>query len=249
MPGLQRGIEPVTFQYATKGDVNGIPDAPADKQIGLNNFAAYNNSGAPASVGILRKLSLATTKIYKLVSGVYTLLDNADIAAGLEVHSGAANDGFAVGSIMRTGMLGIGISTTATGGDFTGQYSNDGATFSALPSGALVEAPADYSAGGNNYHVMQSPLDAQAGGPAGLDQSLFYVQVISTGILSGPVEINNLYAASFLTLWKFIADGNPAQVSFDWNRPLMLNGDENIIPYFASPSDDNRVSSFYSLNG
>jgi hypothetical protein len=238
-----QGIQSELFQYATKGEAPVVPSVPLNRQMGVFNCNAVNNSGVTAMVGIMRLLSPAIVKVYKLVSGVYSEL------SGPEIHTGAAGDGFAIGFRENISLLGLNISTTATGGDFTIQYSSDGATFGALPAGSQLEAPADFSVGGNNYAVIQSPLDAAMGGPAGLDQGLFYLNVISTGALSGPVEVASLWYGKSLTLWDQVQNGQAASISFDWKRPLILNGGENLIPYFAVPDAANRVSTFYNVNG
>lgn len=245
-----QGIQNKLTHYATKGDVAAVSGIPASKMMGLFNCAAVNNSGGAAQVGVMKLLTNGAAKLYKLVSGVYSPLDLSVLDSGtLEIHTGDAGDGFAIGYREEIGMLGINISTTATGGDFTAQYSSDGSTFGALPAGSSIESPTDFSAAGKNYEVLQPPVDMMMGGPAGLDQSLFYINVISTGALSGIVEIDDLWIAKFLTLWNQVEDGQAASVSFDWKRPLILNGGEGVIPYFNIPNAANRVSTFYNVNG
>jgi len=236
-------------QYPSKGKEPAITDIPGDKQISIFNASAVNNAGQTEQVGILRLLTLAKVRLYSLVGGVYTELDLKNLLAGLPVIGTTIGDGFAVGAKSEPHLVGVTVSATGAGGTFKRQYSKDAATFIDLPAGSEIEAPTNYAVAADAYHVLQSPIDQTRGGPAVLDQSLYYTQIVSTVAQAGVVSINDLWVGTFLTLWNEVVNGNAAFSSFDWRTPYPLDGSDNIIPYFSVPSSANRTSIFYMTTG
>ena len=246
--GLRKQIENKLVHYPGKGKEAAVPGVSSASQIHVFNCAAVNNSGATAMVGVCRKLAQQSLKLYSLASAVYTELDLDNLSGGLQIFTGNSGDGFVVGSIYEPNLVGVTVSTAAAGGTYAIQYYN-GSSFVALPSMAALETAADYNAVGDRYNVFQAPVDMVRGGPAGLDQNLYYMQVVDTGPVAGPIEIDDLWAASFLTLFNEVENGQAASVSFDWRKPFPLDGSQNLIPYFASPNANNRVSTFFSTVG
>lgn len=243
MGGISQLIQNELRQYPSKGKEIAVTDVPASNQLALFNALAQNNSGATASVGVMRRLALGSTKLYDLQSAVYTQLDLSQLSGGLQVFTTTIGDGYVVAHRRPVNLLGVTISVVGAGGVFDVQYWNGSAFVTAL----VIEAPADYSVAADTYTVLTTPIDWVAGGPAGLDQTLYNLQVVATTAPGGAVSISDLWNGNFLTYWTQVLDGQGASIGFDWNKPLVLESGENVMPYYNSPDAANNSSVYYAV--
>ena len=153
-----------------------------------------------------------------------------------------------MGATKPVNLLGMTVSTAAAGATIVLKYFN-GTSFVVIPA-QVFDTPS-YAATIDTYLTFPTPLDWVKGGPSGsgLDANLYFVQVTAGVAHAGNVSVNDMWAASFFTVWDLVLNGQPATISFDWGKPQQLDGGENIIPYFNVPSADNRVSYFFNETG
>lgn len=214
---------------------------PANQQKMLFNLRAHNNSGGLCDVGICRQLASGKYKIWKKVSGVYTDITDLIVAGTpTEIFSGAANDGFVIQSERRLGLIGIYVSTAQAGGTFTYTY------WAGITAGlTTLEAPTNYSVAGENYIVFPSPYQAVPGGPTGLDQNMYTVEVLSTVAPAGAVSSDEIWLGEFLELFLNVPSAAAVQISFPEAQPFFLNASESVFPYFSVPSISNTFGAYY----
>lgn len=241
---FRQSIQNELRAYPSKGKQPAVPEAQAvDRSLAILNAVAWNNSGSTQRVGLLRLLDPSQLKLYTLVSAVYTL--ETDIGSGVDIFTTTIGDGFALGHKRPPNLAGFVATVAGAGGVYDVQYWN-GSAFVTIA--APLETGA-FTSTGENYTVIQSPIDWVKGGPAGLDQNLFYLQVVSSTAPANNVTVDELWSGNFFTLWDGVLDKQAAQINFDWNKPVVLEANENVIPYYTTADSDNRVSIFFHFSG
>jgi len=242
--------------YPDKGKPAGIPDIPSGKQVQIFNARAFNNTGSAQRVGLMRLLAESRFNFFSYddsagLGSQYTKIDTSNLIANpATIFTADDNDGFAISHPKRIGLLGLTVATFAAGGVFEYRYNRNG-IFNDFPS--TLDLPADYNSTGDKYHAWIPPLDWVVEGETGdglaaLAPNEFVLRVRAT-TTPGIVTINDLWAAVFFDTFKLVQPGQTQQITFDWNRPLTLDGGENVIPYFETPDPTNAFASFYSTVG
>jgi len=250
-------IQDILSLYPDKGKPAGIPNVPANLQVQVFNARAFNNTGSAKRVGIMRLLAESAVKLFSYddsaaLGNQYTLLDTSNLVANpVNIFSGVVNDGFAIAHPTRIGLVGITVLTFAAGGVFEYRYNRNG-TFANFPS--TLDLPADYNSIGDKYHAWIPPLDWVVEGETGdglatLAPNHFVVRVRATTQPGGVVSINDLWSAVFFDTFKLVQPGQTQQITFDWNKPLTLDGGENVIPFFETADPTNVFASFFSTVG
>ena len=231
--------------YATKGKLPAFT-VPANNSCYLFNARAYNNSGSAQNVGILSLFLSGQYQLWSYVASGPTYTNvTASIGAGTNIFTGTANDGFLVQTAQPSGLIGMTVTTTTTGGVYTYKYWN-GSAYATL---GTLEVPA-YPTAADIWIVFQPPADWKPGATAStVNQAMYTVWVQSTTGPSGAVAVNNLWAASFLELYQGVANNAAVQLMFPDSKPFAMLGGQGIIPYFSSPNAANQFAAFYDLGG
>jgi len=170
--------------------------------------------------------------------------------AATQVFDGAADSGFVLGANRPLGLIGVNVSTAATGGTFEVQQWN-GTAWDA--SDSTLEVATAY-ASGEQYNVVKIDVDAVRGGDASLmaaggSDLKYYTRIITTGALSGPVEVDDLWAMSFLEIREGIVDNGQVVIQYDWRQPFLLDAGEGAGAYFSAASNDNQFGCFFTTAG
>jgi hypothetical protein len=242
---LSQFIQPTGIRNYPGTSKDPIVSLPADRGLAVYNMAAFNKSGSSMDVGLARLFNASLLKLYALESSAYTLRDFS--AGAQQIFTTTIGDGFAVGAKEPPSLVGVNVSTAGAGGVYKLQYW-DGSAWQDIASD-LISKSDDYSATGENFQVTQEPLGWAKGGPAGLDQGLYYLQVVSTTAPAGPVSADEFWGAQILSLFPSTPDGGFAQLSFDWNKPHKFDAGESLVPYFQTADAANFVSGFYAIFG
>jgi hypothetical protein len=243
--GPRQATEAVLRAYATKGKLAAV-SAPTARQLAIFNARAWNRSGSTLNVGILRKLAAYLTGygLYTyLASGpTVTVVSAAALAAGQVVATVTNNDGFIVQGKRRFGFVGFTVSNTAANGTYAFKYW-DGTTWQSLTT---IENPTNLASTGDKFIAFLSPVDWAAGGPTGVDSTMYSILVQHTTAPDDTGAINALWVAEMLEYYEGVADNVGVQVSFDAERPFMLDALEGLMPYFSTANAANAFGSFYS---
>jgi hypothetical protein len=235
----------VLRSYSTKGKLSVFP-VQASKGNYLYNVRAWNNSGSSQTVGLLVLAVKGEYNLYQYTNTgpVYTNV-TASISSGVNIFSGTNNDGFIVQSNQVPGLIGMTISTNASGGTFTYGYWN-GSSFTTLTT---LENPSNYNTAGDNYIVFQPPQPFVVGGPAGTDQNKYSIFVQSTTAPGSAVAINNLWLGTFLDLYQGVPNNAAVQVMFPDSKPYLTSSGAGVIPYFSVPNAANQVGVYLAITG
>lgn len=239
--------------YATKGKV-AMFSVPGNKQCYVYNVRAANNSSGAINVGLLKKFYNPSGQTatsgggyalfqYTAVGPVITDV-TSQITAGTatNIFTATNNDGFIVGGHAMFGMVGLTISTARAGLTLTYKYWN-GSVYTTLTT---LES-ATYGSTGDVWTVFQPPSDWVAGGTTGVNQNQFTLLIQATTAGAGVVAVTSLWVAKFLELYEGVANNGVVQLSFPDTKPLLLDGGETLIPYFATAAAGNQIGAYFSL--
>lgn len=237
----------VLVSYATKGKLPAFPVSQG-KQLYIYNARSFNNSGSAQNTGIckIHNGSVAGVasqySLWTLTTGGTVFTNNGSVLSGTPtVFTTVNNDGFIIQDRARFNVIGMTISQASTGSPvYTYKYWN-GSSFVVLTT---LEV-ASYGATGDVYIAFQAPSDWVKGGPAGLDQSQYAVQVAATTAPTQAVQISALWILEFADFYFAVANNAAAQLSFPDTKPILLRGGEGLCPYFATANAANAFGAFY----
>lgn len=232
--------------YPEKGKTACLSETTS--QIALLNARAYNNTGGAISVGIVRKIAAGAAahpqfRVWSFVAAgsVYTDV-TALVAAGTNIFTATDNDGFLIQSTHPFGLVGMTVSTAGAGGTFTYKYSSSATAFTTLTK---IDS-FDCTGTGDTYCAFRPPTAWALAGNAGLDQTMYTVQVIATTAPGGVVAINSLWVGEFLELVSGVADKSGIEVSFPDSKPFLLQAGEGVMPYFSTANAANAFGAYYA---
>lgn len=233
----------VLIAYPAKGKASAFPVNPSN-QIYVYNARAFNNTGGTINVGICRRFITNGFNLYSKSVSTYTEITST-VAGGIasNIFTGVNNDGYLVQANDRFNLVGLTISTAQAGGVFTYSYWN-GTSFTTLTT---LEVPTNYASTGDIYVVFRAPQDWVVGGPSGVNQDRYSIQVLSTTAPAGAVAANAIWVAEFLEFYKNVADASAVQLSFPDTKPFLLKGGETLIPYFSTTNATNQFGAYYSV--
>src|ERR1035437_5253364 len=131
---------------------------PTGKQLQVYGIEAMNRSGGAIDVGILKKLNADDWMIYSIVAASTPVA--SDITAAVQAATATGiftltnNDGFMIGSKNRFNLIGLTISTGASGGSpvYAYKYYN-GSTMATL----TTIATATFSSTGTQLILFNAP--------------------------------------------------------------------------------------------
>jgi hypothetical protein len=224
----------------------------AGQQLQVFNFKAGNRSGGAIDVGLLKKLDTSAWKFYTIVAA--STPDAADVTTAVQagttttVFTTTNNDGYMVGAIKPFGLIGLTVATAPAGGSpaYTYQYYN-GTSFGTLTTIAVPS----YGTG-TNLVVFNPPIDWAVGttaavGPTGSSTYNILVRA-STAPNATAGTISAAWVAQFLDFQGAVADKSFLERTYNFDRPLLLDGNESLMPYFSgSASASNFVEAVYAI--
>lgn len=239
--------ETKVFLYSTRGRVAALK-APTSHQLAVYFARAfYNNpAGSPpvADVGVMRLLSSSTCKLWSWDNATYVALTMPVAAAtkivDADAVTGSPNFGFVVQAKRQFGMIGVNCSTAAAATYFAQYW--DGSAWQTLTQ---IEA-INFASTGVKYLIFLPPPAWVVGGDGALDQNLYSIRVKSTAGAATDISIDDLWVASFLEYYQDLADNQSVALRYFADKPLLLDADEGIIPYFKTATTENGITIAYS---
>lgn len=226
--------------------------APASNmQLQVYEMEANNRSGGAINVGLLKKFVESAWKFYTVVAA--STPDATDASTAVKAGTATAiftttnDDGFLVQASKPFNLIGMNVSTAASGGSpiYTYQY-YDGSAYQTL---STIAVPSYGS--GNNHIVFNAPIDWAVGtsDAVGGDSDKYSILVRASAASSGAGgSINSLWVGEFLKFQASVADKASLEMKFDRDQPLIFVGGEGLMPYFGgSANAQNSVRVLYKI--
>lgn len=221
---------------------------PSGRQLCIFSARAYNVSGSAINVGLCRQLAATSWRVFRVTGGgvTYTEVTSA-VQAGTATSliDTTSNDGFIVASRKIFSVIGLTVSTAATGSPVYATNIWNGAAYAAATA---LDAPG-FASTGDTYVSLIAPTGWVSGGPAGLSllpgwYSLF---VKATTAPSGGMSASAMWVNSFLDLQYAIASNGSMNIGIDSRHPLTFEAGESLTGYFGTANAANAVGAFYSF--
>lgn len=209
------------------------------QQLNLLSASVTNRSGGAIDMGLLRQMSNPSWVVGLWTDSTTTFTDEtAAIQAGTAsaLTTTTNNDGYIVGCKETFGLVGITVSTGATGGSpvYTYQYWNG------VSWGTLTTIAVPTYGAGTSLVVFPAPFDWALGGSGtGVDQARYNVRMrATTAPSSTAVAATALWVGQFLRFFPGVAD----KTRVDWavtdiQIPLTFNAKEGLLPYFSGSAN------------
>lgn len=237
----------VLVAYPTQGDV-GAFIVPDSKQIWIYNARAFNNSGSAQGVGICRKLVPIQLGLYGFVAigDHYNQIPLSSVGDSVDIFDGTDDDGFVVQSLNRFNLIGMTIDTGEDNGVYVYEYWNgtDWTSLTTLQDGSFDSA----DSGDNSYIAFRAPVDWVPGGPAGLDPFQYSIRVTSSTAPDAAVSIDDFWVGEFLEYYDQVPNNAAVQLSFPDTKPFLLNGGEEVFPFFQTANAANQFGCYYTIH-
>lgn len=238
--GIVKHPNQIVRAYNSKPKAGIIPQSTG-KQIAIYSAGVVTKAAAN-DIGLIRGHAQAKTKVYRDVGGTISELTHDDIAAGVSILA-TNGDALYVGSFNPISLIGLNVSVASGVGTNAFEYYN-GSAWVALDT---VENFTDLNNTGTNVVVALSPYDMAKGGDASLDSSLYYLRVRRTSAIAPTAQINEVWSGEFITFRPNVAADNGVAIEAqDSERPLRMDGGEEIIPYFKTSDAKNYVEISYA---
>jgi len=221
---------------------------PSGRQVHVYDVALHNGSAATIDMGILKRMSLSDVSVYTLTAASTpdALIDTGlKLGTATRLFTATNNDGFMIQSSHRFSLIGLNVSTAGAGGTYVLSYYN-GTAYTTLTT---IAAPADLSTTGTKLFLFAPPIDWVVGTTAavGGDASMYSIRVVATTAPGSAVSANRLWVGQSIDIALQVAAKSNMVRSFYAYQPLMLGGEEGILPYFGgTASAANMVSVTYS---
>jgi hypothetical protein len=216
--------------------------APASKQLALVSARVFNRSGGSLDVGLMRKFNDSGHKLFTYDASNYTEV-TLPLAAASGVIADTASNGFVLQTKEKSGLIGLNVSQ-ADGGvaAYTLEYYN-GSAFTALTTIKVQ----DFASTGEQILVFLPPRDWDVGGHADLDSAMYSIRVTTDGAGSAAVEADEVWSGQLLEFFEAVSDNNGITVGFDSERPMVLQGNEGVMPYFSTANAGNGIRVAYQI--
>lgn len=244
--------------YAEKTKTDLVP-AVSGQQLVFIGMTLNNRSTAAMKMGVGFKIANARwlagqwvqASTPKITDGTTDAQSTATGDFGLFTTTN--NGGFVIQALDKFGIVGLSVSTAASGGSPVYEYMYwNGSAYATL---TLVETPS-WSSTGEKTIAFVPPIDwATNSGTAvssdGLTTGYYSIRVRATTASSSAGGTASI--AWVAKLYDFKANVSDTAVlnaiPEDSDRGIVLQGGESIIPYFETAHADNSVSVRYSFRG
>ena len=215
-------------------------EAAANQQLLIHSLAAINGSAAPMDIGIGHSLPDPNWQLLVTANAVQTdQSDSIQAGTATSVLGTVNNDMFIVQAKDQFGLLSFNVSQAETGSPvYTYSYYN-GSTYSTL----TVINSVSYSATGRQCLVFAPPTDWAVNA-----DGYYAVRVQATTAPSQAVQIDALKVCELLAFREEVLPKGQLAINFETGRQLLLQGGEEIIPFFAFSSSSNTMEASYQIN-
>lgn len=222
-----------------------VASAAANKQLYVYGGRIENGSGGSVAGGILKRLNVTDAVLFSQISAAATpdaVSAQQILGTATNIFTTNDNDGYLVQANTQFDLIGFNVSSGSAAGTFTYQYWN-GASWATLTT---IAVPATYATG-TQIVVFQAPIDWVAGTDAtvGGADGKFSILVRATTHPTNAVVANDLWVGKFLCYSKVIVDGGFLELPNFELFPLILEGNEAILPYFSAANANNSVVIYY----
>lgn len=244
------------YNYETLGPISypqrgkdTVLSPPSGANLAIGEVVLTNRSGSAIDVGWGMKLPNAIWKAGSITAAstpdyLNDTTDAQSAATGdFPLFTTTTNSGFLVQSTAKFNLIGITISTAASGGSpvYAYQYYNG----SSMTTLTLVSTPV-YTATGDVYIVFAAPHDWAKGSTAavGADSDKYCIQVLATTASStagGTADI--LWVGQLYDFYPSL--GNNSALNTEMKGEMVLLYGAGFLPYFGSASASNTVEIYY----
>lgn len=240
---ISQGTDTETIAYAGRGRLAAV-SAPLGKQLAVYFARAfYVGTGSPppaSDVGVMRLLSKSSCKFFSFDATDYTEASLPLAAGTVVVGDGGNGEGFVVQAKRKFGLIGLDISASDAQA-LTFEYYN-GSTWATLPYVAELDA----SATGEAILAFLPPVDWEVGGDDDIDSEMYSVRVTAATAPGTAIAANAVWVASWIEYYSALSSNQSVNVRFFDDRPLILDSDEGIMPYFEEADAANGMTVAYA---
>jgi hypothetical protein len=242
-------LQIINLGYAEKCKTGALIP-PTAKVIGLYSSRIINQTGGAIDAAICRKFATADWKFYTLTAAstpdALDVTSTIQAGSSVNIFTAVNNGGYLVGAKNRFNGIGITATQAQSGSPvYTYQYFN-GSAYADL---VTIEIPNPYAVG-TNLVMFQAPVDWAPGTTAavGGDATLYNIKVLSSTAGGQAVIANAAWVVQFLEYQSNLeADGSLEFNVLDTDYPLLLSGNEQVLPYFGAADADNSIRLVYSI--
>lgn len=228
--------------------------AAATVQLRLRSINAMNRSGAAIDVALLVRRGNGSYSFAQIdASATPDKLANtadADLKAGTAtaIATTTNNDGYLIESNEPFNLVGFNLSTNGVAGTYTFEYFN-GTAYTALTN--IIQTP-DYLASATSLLMFNAPHDWVVGSTAAVSTdstSKFTLLVRGTTAPTTAPVADDIWVGKTLVFQEALADNGT--VSFEYVgdvSDLLLEGSDELMPYFATANAANLVFGTYRIS-
>lgn len=208
---IGRFIEHDHVQYGENGKT-AVLSPSSGKSLRIYSAHLHNRSGASADLALARKFPSSIVDVTATGTG-----------------------GFLVQCPQKFGMIGLTLTTAATGGTtYTLEYYN-GSGYTAL----TAISASSLTSTGDKLFVFATPLDMALNG------SNYEVRIVPNADPATDPVASTSFVARVIHFQAAVQNNGVMAVNFPYEKPLLLGSGESLLPFFATSSDDNCVSLVY----
>ncbi len=244
-----RRIVPFFGAYEQQGK-SAVISPGSGQQILLHSLVLQNRSGGTIDMGLGIKLDNTGFKVGKLVALNTPQLADATsaIQAGTatNIFTSTDNDGYLIQSSAKFSLVGFTISQVQTGSPVYAYEYWNGTAWTALPD---VIATPGYLALTDTLLVFSPPRDWALGTDAsvGGSSTMYSVRARATTHSNQAVKATAVWVAKFLHFQAQVPNNGLLSwvSSTDLDAPVLLDGGQGVLPFFATASALNLVTARY----
>lgn len=249
---ISKSVQHVHLSYAQNGKDAAI-SPPSGQQLAVFLIAANNRTASAKNVGICKLLPDLEWKLWTFESSAAAVEVTTSIQAGSnqDLFGVGANSGFIFQSSKMFNLVGFSIATGETGSPvYVYEYWN-GTSWATLPTvekfmNRSTSAEGFFS--GDQVATFMSPHDWVQGTDVttDADSAMYSIRVRASTLPSTIPVADDAWVAQFIDYQDSLNSYGSLVKTFPVQRPLVLESQEAIMPYFSGvASSDNVISADY----
>lgn len=227
----------------------GVIGIASDKQLEVFSVSAHNRTGANVNTAVVRKFSNENWSMFTLddsaAPDATDVTDTIQAGTTVDVITTDNNDGFMVQSPRKFSLIGLTISQAEAGVPvYEYQYYN-GTTFANLTLIATIS----FGSAADSVLVFAPPIDWVVGTPAGIggNSNEYAIRVRATTAPTQAVQADLAWVGDILAFQESMIDNGQLTLEYPETQPFLLDGGEDIMPYFGTVSANNTVTVTYGV--